>query len=83
MLPCWPVQQSHGCYGCGGGLTNQWLKYFGKYLGHSIGDQSSERHYRPKRSVQLVEFGELIAFGCTASHGIHGFVCVIVYPFDF
>ena len=31
MLPCWSLQQSLGCYGNGGGLTNQWLKYFGKY----------------------------------------------------
>ena len=41
-----------------GGLTNQWLKYFGKYCGHSIGDQFTTGHYRPKGGDWLMDPGE-------------------------
>ena len=77
MLPYWPVEQSPECYGCGGELTNQLFKYFGKYLGHSIGHQSSAGQYRPEGDVQFVHLGEPLVFGCTASHVIHDFVGVI------
>ena len=63
MLPNWPVQQLLGTVDVVWGLTNQWLKYFGKYLSHFIGNRSMAGHYRPDGGVQLVDLGEPIEFG--------------------
>ena len=41
-------------------LTNQWFKHFGKYLSHSISDQSSAGHYRSEGGVWLMDLEEAI-----------------------
>ena len=45
------------------GLANQGLEDFGKFLGHTIGDRSTARHYRPEGSVQFVDLREAIKLG--------------------
>ena len=48
MLLCWHVSNKVlGTLDMMGGLTNQWLKYFGEYLCQSVGNISTAGHYRP------------------------------------
>ena len=42
------------------GLANQGFEDFGKLLGHTIGDRSTTRYYRPEGSVWFVDLGEAI-----------------------
>ena len=48
MLLYWPLQQSLGCFGHGGGFAYHWLKYLSKYFSHSIGNRSTAGHNRPE-----------------------------------
>ena len=52
-----------------GGLANQGFEDLGKFFGHTIGNRSTARHYRPKGSVWLVDLGEAIKLGGTQPVG--------------
>ena len=55
-------------------LANQGFEDFGKLLGHTIGDRSTTRHYRPEGSVWFVDLGEVIKLGGNTTCGVHGLV---------
>ena len=78
MLLYWPVQQSLGAVDVTGQFNYQWLKYFGKYFSHFIGNRSMAGHDRPERGAWFVDLGEPIEFGGTTTHRVHGFLCVAI-----
>ena len=74
MLLYWPVQQSLGCCGPGGGFAYQWLEYFSRFFSHSIGNRSMAGHNRPEGGFWSVDLGEPIQLGGTTTCGVHGFI---------
>ena len=51
---------------------------FGKFLGHTIGDRSTTRHYRPYRSVWFVDLGKAIELRGDTACGVHGYICIAI-----
>ena len=46
-------------------LANKGLEDFCKFFGHTIGDSSTTKHYRPEVSVWFVDLREAIKLGGT------------------
>ena len=70
-----------------GGLANQGFDDFGKNLGHTLGDTSTTRYYRPKGSVWFVDLGEATKLKGNTTCGVHGLIssaiqlCLMFNPF--